>query len=109
MQTFPIAVLFLNSFKASIVLSREYVLCIWGFNFPSEANSSIASKFFFPISGSLLPYSPPLTPTTEKPFIRGMFAPMLGIRPEVNPMTNKRPFQAIQRIDSSNTSPPTGS
>ena len=32
-----------------------------------------------------------------------------AMRPEAKPMTSSRPFQAMQRIDASKKSPPTGS
>ena len=67
------------------------------------------AKCSLPSSGLLLPYSPALTPITEKPLIKGIFAGIDGILPEANPTTSNLPFQAIHLIDSSKTSPPTGS
>ena len=64
-QTLPITRLSSNSFKASIVPSREYILWIWGLRDPLLMSLSISSKCFLPSSGLLLPYSPALTPITE--------------------------------------------
>jgi hypothetical protein len=42
-------------------------------------------------SGFLLKDSPHLTPTTENPLMRGIFAGIFGMVPLVNPMTNNLP------------------
>jgi hypothetical protein len=42
-------------------------------------------------------------------FSRMRFAFTLGISPPANPITSRRPFQAMHFSDLSKTSPPTGS
>src|SRR3546814_15013353 len=46
---------------------------------------------------------------TEKPLISGRFTEIWGMRPDAKPTTSSRPSKAMQRVDSSKTSPPTGS
>ena len=53
--------------------------------------AQMASRFSMPRSGNCRPYSPARTPTTEKPLIKGMFALMIGILPDVKPTTSSRP------------------
>src|SRR4051794_26044735 len=76
---------------------------------PSSAIRHTACAFSRPFSGNRRPYSPARTPITEKPLISGRLTETVGMRPEVKPITSRRPSKAMQRTLSSNTSPPTGS
>lgn len=76
---------------------------------PASARRCTAARCSRWRSGQWRPYSPARTPSTLKPLISARLTSSVGMRPLAKPITSSRPLKAMQRVDSSNTLPPTGS